>query len=175
MIKNIDGNIFDSKANFIVHQVNCQGVMGSGVALQVAERFPHVEREYLKYLRHCKKNKIDPLGTAQYVPTEVWAIGLVDTMKNHYVDAYDKEYQYIVNLFGQNNYGMGVQQTDLKAMKNAFVDICEKAKSINATVAVPYRIGSFRGGANWTDVERIIKDVFENSGVDVEIWRYDLG
>ena len=175
MIKNINGNIFDSKANFIVHQVNCQGVMGSGVAAQVAERFPHVEKEYLKYLKYCKKYKIEPLGTAQYIPTETWAIGLVDTMKNTYVDAYDKEYQYIVNLFGQDNFGMGVQQTNLKAMEKAFVDICGKAKSIGATVAVPYRIGSFRGGAKWEDVERIIKNVFEHSGVDVEIWRYDLG
>ena len=58
MIKIIDGNLFDSKANFIVHQTNCLGVMGAGVALQVAEKFPHVEKEYLKYLRHCKKIKL---------------------------------------------------------------------------------------------------------------------
>lgn len=173
MIKYFNGNIFDSKANFIVHQVNCKGVMNFGVAAQVAERYSYVEREYLKYLRYCKKNKINPLGTVQYVPTEVWAIGLVDTMKNNYVDAYDKEYQYIVNLFGQYNYGMGVQQTNLKAMKAAFIDICEKAKSVGATVAVPYRIGSFRGGAKWSDVERIIKNVFEHSEIDVEIWRCD--
>lgn len=40
MIKVINGDLFTSKANFIVHQVNCQGVMGSGVAAQVAENFP---------------------------------------------------------------------------------------------------------------------------------------
>ena len=173
MIKIIEGNLFDSNANFLVHQVNCMSVMGSGVALQVAEMFPHVEKEYVKYLKHCKKNKIEPLGTAQYVPVDSWSLIMVDTMKNSKVEAYDKEYQYIVNLFGQKDYGMGKQQTDLKAVKKAFQDIHDKAKSIGATVAIPYRIGSYRGGAEWSDVYKIIKDVFENSNVDVEICKYD--
>lgn len=176
MIKIIDGNLFDSKANFIVHQVNCQSVMGSGVALQVAEKYPHVEVEYRKYLNHCKKSKTSPLGTAQYVPTEFWALIMVDTMKNDNVVAFDNNYQYIVNLFGQNEFGYdGEIHTDLKAMKKAFVDIREKAQKIGATVAMPYKIGSCRGGANWNDVYTIIKKVFETSDVDVEICRYDLG
>lgn len=173
MIKIIDGNLFDSKAEFIVHQVNCQGVMGSGVAAQVAEMFPHVETEYRKYLRYCKKNKIEPLGTAQYVPSEVWAVMLVDTMKNEQLEPCE-DYQYIVNLFGQSDYGEGLQ-TNLKAVKNAFIDICNKAKSLGATIAMPYKIGSHRGGADWNDMYKIIEDVFENSGVNVEIWRLDLG
>lgn len=174
MIKIINGNLFDSKANFIVHQTNCQGVMGSGVAAQVAELYPHVETEYRKYLRYCKKNKTKALGTAQYVPSESWAVIMVDTMKNNTVIAYDKNYQYIVNLFGQDNYGMGELHTDLKAMKKAFIDIKEKAKEIGAIVAMPYQIGSFRGGADWNDVYGIIQEVFGEE-VDVEIWRYDKG
>lgn len=174
MIKIVDGNIFDSKANFIVHQTNCEGVMGSGVARQVAERYPNVEKEYRKYLRYCSKNGIEPLGTAQYVPTEVWALTMIDTIKNNNVIDFDTNYQYIVNLFGQSTYGEGLQ-TDLKAMKKAFIDIREKAQNIGATVAMPFKIGSVRGGANWNDVYKIIKDIFEKSDVDVEIWRYDLG
>lgn len=170
MIKIIDGNLFDSKAEFIVHQVNCQGGLGSGVAAQVAENFPHVETEYRKYLRYCKKNKIEPLGTVQYVPSQVWAVMLVDTMKNEQLVPCE-DFQYIVNLFGQNDYGEGLQ-TNLKAVNNAFVDICNKAKSIGATVAMPYKIGSFRGGADWNDVYRIIQNVFTNSGIDVELWRF---
>lgn len=171
MIKIIDGNLFDSKANFIVHQTNCLGVMGAGVALQVAEKFPHVEKEYLKYLRHCKKNKTEALGTAQYVPVDEWALVMTDTMNNTRVTAYDTRYQYIVNLFGQASIGSGMQ-TNLRAMTKAFEDICDKAKVIGATVAMPYMIGSFRGGANWEDVYAIIKKVFDNK-VDVEIWRFD--
>lgn len=174
MIKIIDGNIFDSKANFIVHQVNCQGVMGSGVALQVAENFHHVEKEYNKYIRYCNKNHQKILGSVQYVPIDVWALMMTDTMKNDDVSAYDTNYQYIVNLFGQDSFGTGLQ-TDMKAMKNGLIDIREKAQKIGATVAMPYKIGSCRGGANWENVYTVIKKVFENSNVDVEVWRYDLG
>ena len=174
MINIIDGNIFDSKANFIVHQVNCQGVVNSGVAMQVEEKFPHVGAEYRKYLRHCEKNHQSALGTCQYVPVDVWALTMADTMKNNNITAYDLDYQYIVNMFGQDTFGEGLR-TDLKAMKKAFADIRDKAQSIGATVAMPWKIGSCRGGANWEDVYTIIKKTFGNSDVDVEIWRYDLG
>ena len=48
MIEIIEGNLFDTDAKFICHQVNCMGKMGSGVALQVRQRFPHVYEEYKK-------------------------------------------------------------------------------------------------------------------------------
>ena len=174
MISVIDGDLFDSKANFIVHQVNCLGVMGSGVARQVEEKFPHVGSEYRKYLRNCKKNNVDALGTVQYVPVEVWALPLVDTMKNDNVIDYDNNYQYIVNLFGQSYIGEGLQ-TDLKALKKALINIRDKALNLGATVAIPWKMSSNRGGANWENVYTIIKKTFDNSGVDVEIWRCDLG
>ena len=174
MIKHIKCDIFESGADVICHQVNCQGVMGSGVALQIKEHYPHVYKEYVKYVNYCNKNGIELLGTVQYVPNEVWALIMVDTMKNNNIIAYDTNYQYIVNLFGQNTYGEGLQ-TDLKAMKKAFIDIREKAKKLGSTVAMPYKIGSVRGGADWNDVYNIIKSVFEKSDVNVELWRYDLG
>lgn len=176
MIKIVEGNLFDSKANFIVHQTNAQGVMGSGVAAQVARLYPHVEREYIRYVHKCKKNKAPILGTAQYVPIDYWAVVMVDTMKNNNITAYDKQYQYIVNVFGQNEYGYdGKMYTNLKALKNALIDVREKAESIGATVAMPFGIGSTRGGADWNDVFKIIKDVFGNSNVDVEIRKLDMG
>jgi len=176
MIKIVDGNLFDSKANFLIHQVNAQDVMKSGVAKQVANLYPHVESEYHKYIRYCKKNKIDAVGTAQYVPVDHWALIMVDTLKNNNVFDYDKQYQYIVNIFGQENYGYdGKQYTNLKALKNALIDVRNKAQIIGATVALPYGLGSVRGGANWDDVYKIIKDVFGCSTVDVEIRKLDLG
>lgn len=39
-----EGNVFDSDAKIICHQVNCQGVMGSGVAKEVRERYPRCTR-----------------------------------------------------------------------------------------------------------------------------------
>lgn len=48
MIEIIEGNLFDTDAKFICHQVNCMGKMDSGVALQIKQRFPHVYEEYKK-------------------------------------------------------------------------------------------------------------------------------
>ena len=174
MIKIIDGDLFSSKANFIVHQVNCQGVMGSGVALQVVEKYPHVKKEYVRYVKHCNKNNINMLGTVQYVPVDTWAMVMIDTMRNENIEAYDSNYQYIVNLFGQDGYGTEKQQTDIKAVKKAFENICMNAQKINATVALPFKIGCCRGGAKWNEVYKIIEDVFKNK-VNVEIWRCNKG
>ena len=77
-------------------------------------------------------------------------------------------------MFAQDDYGRDKQYTDLKAFKKALIDIREKALEINAIVAMPYKIGSHRGGESWDNVYTIIKKVFENSGVDVEIYRYDM-
>ena len=47
-MKHIYGDIFLSNADAILHQVNCQGVMGSGVAKQVREKYPIVVS-----INHC--------------------------------------------------------------------------------------------------------------------------
>lgn len=174
MIKIIDGDLFNSKANFIVHQVNCQGVMGSGLALQVAQKYPHVKKEYIKYVKHCNKNKIKMLGTVQYIPVDTWAMVMVDTFQNKNVEAYDSQYQYVVNLFGQDNYGYDKQYTDLNAVRTAFNNICINAQKLNATVALPFNMGSCRGGAKWNDIYKIIQDVFGDK-VNVEIWKCNKG
>jgi hypothetical protein len=46
MIKHIKCDIFESGADVICHQVNCQGVMGSGIAKQIRERYPSVYEDY---------------------------------------------------------------------------------------------------------------------------------
>lgn len=172
MVTIVEGNIFDSKANFIVHPTNCQGAMSSGIATQIVKRYAHVEKEYMKYIRYCKKNNIELLGTAQYVPNEVWALIMVDTMKNNNVIDFDTSYQYIVNLFCQSVFREGFH-TDLRALKKALIDIREKAERIGATVAIPYKISGCGDGVNHDDVHTIIKKIFDKSSVNVEIWRYN--
>lgn len=52
-IKFIDGNIFSrlsaSKPTYICQQVNCKGVMGAGLAMQICIQWPVVYRRYLEY------------------------------------------------------------------------------------------------------------------------------
>ena len=43
------------------------------------------------------------------------------------------------------------------------------------TIAFPYKIGSVRGGANWEIIYKMIEEVFKDTNINVEIWRYDNG
>lgn len=152
MIKNFNGNIFNSNANFIVCGLDSQGTIEN-------DDLPsHVERECLKYVRYCKKNHIEILGSVQYVPTEIWALNMVDTMKNNDVMDYDTSYQYIVNLFCKNVSDEGIKMNP-SAVKEGLADILTKAEMIKATVAVPYKIGKY------------INEIINKYDVDVEVWR----
>ena len=173
MVEIVNGSLFDSDAELIVHQVNCVGKMGAGVAKQVHDYYPHVYKEYIKYINHFLKHEVSPLGTAQFVPIHVWALPMVDTMKSSSVFNYDaRDCQYIVNLFGQEDIGTGMQ-TDVNAFKNALMSIKTVAEAQNMRVAMPYKIACGHGGANWNDIFSIIKQVFDQSSVHVELWKLD--
>ncbi len=50
------GNIFTSECQTLVNTVNCQGVMGAGIALEFKLRLPEM---YEQYVDLCKKGEID--------------------------------------------------------------------------------------------------------------------
>ena len=62
MIKERKGNLLRSDAAIIAHQVNCQGVMGAGVARQIRHRILTAE-QYRAYQQLCRKNKEELLGS----------------------------------------------------------------------------------------------------------------
>lgn len=53
------GNLLDSGADIIVNTVNCVGVMGKGLALQVAERWPECVKPYRV---ECSQERLKPGG-----------------------------------------------------------------------------------------------------------------
>lgn len=136
----INGNLLDAKADFICHQVNCQGKMGSGVAKAIKERYPEVYVQYRNMWSAHRETKIckeELLGKVQYVQ--------VYNYNN------PKQPYYVVNMFAQNNYGYGGKQyTSLEAFKSCLEQINIGAK--DRTVAFPWLIGCVRGGADWNVV-----------------------
>ena len=48
MVTYKQGNLLNSGCNIICHQVNCQGVMGSGIALEIRNRFPEAYATFRK-------------------------------------------------------------------------------------------------------------------------------
>lgn len=149
MIKHIQGDIFKSGSDVILHQVNCQGMMNTGVAKQVREKYPWVFKSY-KYM--CEENanhKDNLLGIAHKVPID--------------------EKRFIVNLFAQKDYGYdGKCYTNYNALKKCLQDV--NSKCAGKTVAIPYLMGCHRGGGDWDIVSQIIEETLINC--DVTLYEY---
>ena len=137
-------DIFNTVDDIIVHQVNCQGVMGSGIAKQVKALYPRVFNAYVEY---CKKSNI--LGTSLIV--------------------YDRG-KYIANVFGQYNYGNGLQ-TNYNALSSGLKEVYTFAKNNLLSVAIPYKIGCGLGGGDWNVVSKIIESIFTD--VPFYVYRKD--
>jgi O-acetyl-ADP-ribose deacetylase (regulator of RNase III) len=146
MIKFFNGDLFTSKANVIAHQVNCKGVMGKGVALQIKNKYPHV---YNNYLRFIKENS-PCLGKCLIVITEEVVIA---------------------NLFAQDDYGYGKVFTDYKALESSLKSLSEQMKSHNfSSVAFPDMIGCGLAGGNRDTVLKLIENIL--SDFEVEFWKF---
>lgn len=158
MIKYIKCDIFESDARFILHQVNCQGVMGSGIAKQVREKYPIVYEKYKTWCDMMPKDKL--LGMMQFVNTQ---------------EKYNTAFKGIINLFAQYNYGYdGKCYTNYDALR----DSLERFKSHltkPTTIAIPYLMGCHRGGGDWNVVYKMIEEVFADGDCDVLICEHNGG
>ena len=154
MIKHIKCDIFESGADVICHQVNCQGVMGSGIAKQVRNKYPEIYKAYIKLCDTCKTKKSLLLGTAHLVIKD--------------------DGKYIANLFAQENYGYNKKcYTDYNALKECLINI--KNFSSGKVVAIPYLMGCYRGGGDWNIVYKMIEDIYSDIDCDVLICEYNGG
>lgn len=154
MIKYIKCDIFESGADYILHQVNCKGVMGSGVAKQVRDKYPKVYEEYRRWCNTMPKEHL--LGSAQFVPTR---------------DLYNTPFRGIVNVYGQYSYGYnGDCYTDYNALRSALKTLYGFLQMLTpSTIAIPYMMSCCRGGGKWEIVHGIIEEVFKNTNINVLI------
>lgn len=149
-LKFVLGDITKSDANYICHQVNCQGAMGSGVAKAIKDKWPVV---YTDYRRFYESNK-PLLNEIQIVAVSIE--------------------QSVINMFAQEYYGYDRNQY---TSYDAFWKCLNKIKNTvpkGSKIAFPSKIGCCRGGANWKVILTMISEVLE-SEYNVEIWEYDAG
>ena len=157
------GNILDSGADIICHQVNCQGKMNSGVAKAIREKWPEV------YIKYMESNEII-WDKAHEHGRMIWnhMLGQIQV-----VFIADKKTMAVVNMFAQENYGYdGKQYTDYNALRDAFETVKVFAKK-NDIIAIPYLMGCYRGGGDWNVVYQMIEDIFNRN--DVLICEYNGG
>lgn len=149
------GNLFDSDAEVMVHQVNCLGLMGSGIAKEVRERFPEVYAQYKKLCIEKRDNQKSLLGRAQVV---------------------EQNGIYIVNLFGQlgvnSLWYLGGKVTDYAALTAGFSEVRKFMETHGLKrLGVPYLFGCCRGGGKWDEVSQIIEECFYGSNIEIVAYK----
>lgn len=132
------------QAGVILHQVNCQGVMGSGVAKALRDRYPQVWEQYK--LRCSAFSDQELLGQAQLVQVS--------------------SELYVANLFGQRFYGRESRRyTSYDALDEALKTV---AWMLSSREMRPHQchhplIGCGLGGGNWSVVKALIQQHLPNS------------
>lgn len=139
MVRIVRGDLLETNVPYICHQVNCKGVMGAGVARQIADKWPSVFRDY-KRLCDKTKNKSSLLGTVQFCETSEGSGGAQSPV--------------VINIFGQFDYGRNGVYTDYSALSRAFKELNSRLKG--KTIAFPHGIGCGLAGGDWMDVEQLI-------------------
>lgn len=153
MITVINGDLLSSQEDYICHQVNCMGVMGAGVALQIKKVYPDVYNQYQEYCYDNCTNTRNMLGTNLIVPI---------------FNRYTGKRQYVVNVFAQFHYGLDGIKTRYDKFEECMKHLKETVPT-NKTIAMPYLIGCGLAGGDWNIVYNIIEKTL---GEDYEVYLY---
>lgn len=135
----IKGNLLDINCGIIMHQCNCQGAYGAGIAKQIAERWPDAKTAYYKHLKDCKTHNVNPLGTVNCVAVS------------------DK--LYVANLLSQDHYGNAARTricyTDYAALNNALQQLT--AAYPDTPLYAPWHMACGLAGGDWSRVSQILE------------------
>lgn len=151
MIEHITGDLLDYKV--IAHQVNCRGVWGKGLALDIKKKYRNIFILFhSRYKSFTTRNPfIDILGM---------------TMVVRYHD------MIVFNLFGQRMTGLDKRHTDYDAVFSALSKMHKYMIEHNIpAVYLPYKMGCVNGGGDWDKVLYLIENEFQNSDIKVYIVR----
>lgn len=148
MIEYKKGNLLDVTEGIIVHGCNAQGVMGSGVAKAIREKYP----ECFSYYKYEYDHFTLVLGTV------VW----YDCPSPNFT-------LWIANAITQQHYGTDRRHVNYWAIANTFKEIFRQANVVKATVHFP-KIGAGLGGGNWDIIEAIINDCDPENRVKKICW-----
>ena len=146
------GNLLDAPVDYICHQVNCQGRMGSGIAKQIKERWPVVYDDYMA------------VYNTKGIDVRHELLGSIQTV-------FIKPNKGVINMFAQESYGYdGRRYTSYDAFWSCLGKIREGIPK-GSKIGFPWKIGCGLGGANWQVISTMICEVLGN---DYEVYIYQL-
>jgi O-acetyl-ADP-ribose deacetylase (regulator of RNase III) len=128
MINVTRGNIIEADAEALVNTVNCEGVMGKGIALQFKKAFPE---NFKAYARACRAGEVRP--------------GRMFVFATHAIT----NPKYIINFPTKRRWREKSRMEDIEAGLVALVD---ELRRLNvSSVAIP-PLGCGLGGLDWREV-----------------------
>lgn len=143
--KVIDKDILTVEYGVLVHSVNCQGVMGAGLAKKISNKWPTVKADYL---RHC-----------QYLTMEGSKPELETWMRTEVGPNL-----FVASVFGQQEYGRtpGRCYTSYRALAVGFWAIHHGNQHLEFAhkplpIYLPHSIGCGLAGGDWHVVSAIIE------------------
>ncbi|MEP0815090.1 MAG: macro domain-containing protein [bacterium] len=138
-----EGNILESKAQTLVNTVNCEGVMGKGIALEFKKRFPAMFRDYEK---RCKE-------------------GLVKIGKPYLFESIGMP--KIINFPTKQTWRSSSKIADIKEglsyLQSHYLEWGV------TSIAVP-PLGCGQGGLDWADVGPILYEYLSRLEIPVELY-----
>lgn len=144
MIKYIKGNLLDTDCEMIAHGVNCIGGFGSGIAGQIAHKYPLVKRAYLR--------KFNDGG---------WKLGDVQFVVQHG--------KIFVNCATQKDYGEDNKiRADYFAISKVMRKLYAYSAHHNKRVAIP-KIGAGLANGSWPEIEKRINEIFHDRDIFVYV------
>lgn len=150
MIEFIKGDITKETSGLIIHGCNARGVMGSGVALAIKNKWPEAYEAY----KHAPQGE-QAMGKLQIV-------SISDGL-------------YIGNGWTQLTFGSdGARYASVDAIRKVLVEAFRFCSDYNLVLKMP-KIGGLRGGLNWdTEVYPIIRELaLSTENVEVKIINFD--
>lgn len=82
MVIDVYGDALQNDCDILCHQVNLQGIMGGGIAAQIAYKYPQVDDEYIRF-----PNK--KLGEVCFVKTDKYVIANCFSQDWNFATDYD--------------------------------------------------------------------------------------
>lgn len=157
------GNLLDAPVDYICHQVNCQGRMGSGIAKQIRERWPVVYTSYMA----AYKQREDEVFRGHYGNT----LDVSETLLGYLQQVPISDKQTVINMFAQQWYGYdGKRYTSYDAFYTCLEGIAASVPK-GSKIGFPAKIGCGLGGANWEVIAKMIMEVLDK---DYEVYIYML-
>ena len=158
------GDLLESDVQVIVHQVNCMGVMGSGIASSIRKKYPEVYEEYKKSLE-----LLDCFSGCLLVPTHDGKKVANIFSQYFYKDCATLDEMLSVESWKQPIFSTN-RFTNYEALSRGLYTLKDKLQG-NETIGFPWGLGSVRGGGSWEVVQGIINEVFQDTNHKIEIWK----